>query len=106
MNIQIVAKIQTLKMTIVRGLRIISSNAQTTFLYYQATKKWLNLMAMAGAQGAEEASSAMDEMSNTGKEISKPDPTPVPVFPDKIFIILLSIKATIAQITVKKLIVK
>jgi hypothetical protein len=27
----------------------------TTFLYYQATKKWLNLMAMAGAQGAEEA---------------------------------------------------
>ncbi|CAC9502173.1 hypothetical protein [uncultured Gammaproteobacteria bacterium] len=43
----------------------------TTFLYYQATKKWLDLMAMAGAQGAEEASSAMDEMSNTGKEISK-----------------------------------
>ena len=31
----------------------------------------VELMAMAGAQGAEEASSAMDEMSNTGKEISK-----------------------------------
>ncbi|CAB5508428.1 hypothetical protein AZO1586I_2703, partial [Bathymodiolus thermophilus thioautotrophic gill symbiont] len=41
----------------------------TTFLYYQATKKWLDLMAMTGAQGAEEASSAMDEMSNTGKEV-------------------------------------
>ncbi|CAC9528428.1 hypothetical protein [uncultured Gammaproteobacteria bacterium] len=41
----------------------------TTFLYYQATKKWLNLMAMAGAQGAEEASSAMEEMGNTGKEV-------------------------------------
>ena len=26
-------------------------------------------MAMTGAQGAEEASSAMDEMSNTGKEV-------------------------------------
>ena len=43
----------------------------TTFLYYQATKKWLDLMAMTGAQGAEEASSAMDEISNTGKESGK-----------------------------------
>ena len=43
----------------------------TTFLYYQATKKWLDLMAMTGAQGAREASSTMKEMGNTGKEISK-----------------------------------
>ncbi|VVH57845.1 hypothetical protein BAZOLSSOX_1564, partial [uncultured Gammaproteobacteria bacterium] len=41
----------------------------TTFLYYQATKKWLDLMAMTGAQGAKEASSAMKEMGNTGKEV-------------------------------------
>lgn len=40
----------------------------TTYLYYQATKKWLALMAMAGAQGAKEASSAMNEVGSTGKE--------------------------------------
>lgn len=43
----------------------------TTYLYYQATKKWLALMAMAGAQGAQEASSAMEEVSGAGKDASK-----------------------------------
>jgi len=43
----------------------------TTFLYYQATKKWLSLMEMAGSQGAKEASSAMDEVGSAGNSASK-----------------------------------
>ncbi len=43
----------------------------TTYLYYQATKKWLALMAMAGAQGAQEASSAMGEVGSAGDSVSK-----------------------------------
>jgi hypothetical protein len=42
----------------------------TTYLYYQATKKWMALMAMAGSQGAKEASSAMNSVDNTGSKVS------------------------------------
>lgn len=41
----------------------------TTYLYYQGTTKWLTLMSMAGSQGALEASSAMNEVSSSGKEV-------------------------------------
>jgi hypothetical protein len=33
----------------------------SSFLYYQMTTRWFQLMAMAGAEGAKEASGAMDD---------------------------------------------
>jgi hypothetical protein len=54
------------------------------------TTRWFKLMAMVGSEGAKEASGAMDDSKESTDA----------------FIILLSIKAAIAQITVKKLIAK
>jgi hypothetical protein len=42
----------------------------TTFLYYQATKKWLNIMEMIGASGMKEANQAMNEVGSSGSEVS------------------------------------
>jgi hypothetical protein len=47
-------------------LSIKAATAQMTvkkpsFLYYQMTTRWFQLMAMAGAEGAKEASGAMDD---------------------------------------------
>jgi hypothetical protein len=41
----------------------------TTFLYYQATKKWLNIMTMIGASGMKEANQAMDEVGSSGSKV-------------------------------------
>ncbi len=42
----------------------------TTFLYYQATKKWLNIMGMIGASGMKEAGQAMEEVGSSGSKVS------------------------------------
>lgn len=41
----------------------------TTFLYYQATKKWFSIMAMVGSAGMKEAGSAMDNVSEAGSSV-------------------------------------
>lgn len=42
----------------------------TTFLYYQATKKWFTIMAMLGGAGMKEADQAMNEIGSSGSEVS------------------------------------
>jgi hypothetical protein len=42
----------------------------TTFLYYQATRKWLNIMEMIGGTGMKQAKQAMDEVGGSGSEVS------------------------------------